>query len=88
MAINLQDAYLLQIKKMKEPVTIYLVNGIQLRGIVKGFDNFTIFIESPDEKMQLIYKHAVTTIHTIKATMTDFITNELSKNSEKEAINQ
>lgn len=87
MAINLQDAYLLQIKKMREPVTIYLVNGIQLRGILRGFDNFTIFLETPEEKIQLIYKHAVTTIQTVKASMTDFIANELNKNNDKEIIN-
>lgn len=87
MAVNLQDAYLLQIKKTHEPIIVYLVNGIQLRGIVKGFDNFTLFLETQDGKVQLVYKHAVTTIQTIKSPMSDFITNELNKNNEKETAN-
>ncbi len=43
------------------PITIYLVNGFQLKGVVRGFDNFTIVLES-DNKQQLVYKHAVSTI--------------------------
>ena len=44
--INLQDTFLNQVRKEKIPVTIYLVNGFQLRGLVRGFDNFTIIIEN------------------------------------------
>ncbi|HEY8314277.1 MAG TPA: RNA chaperone Hfq [Candidatus Baltobacteraceae bacterium] len=56
-----QDTYLAEIKRQGVPVTIYLMNGFQLRGIVKGFDPFTIVLEY-ERKMHLIYKHAVSTI--------------------------
>lgn len=59
-AINIQDTFLNQIRKESVPVIIYLVNGFQLRGIIKGFDNFTIIIES-EGKQQMIYKHAIST---------------------------
>jgi host factor-I protein len=58
---SLQDAYLAEIKRQGVPVTIFLVNGFQMRGIVKGFDPFTILIEY-ERKTHLIYKHAVSTI--------------------------
>ena len=57
----LQDSYLAEIKRQGTPVTIYLVNGFQLRGIVKGFDSFTILLEY-ERKTHLIYKHAVSTV--------------------------
>ncbi len=57
----LQDAYLSEVKRQAVPVTIFLVNGFQMRGVVKGFDPFTIVIES-EKKAHLIYKHAVSTI--------------------------
>lgn len=59
--INLQDVFLNQVRKENVLITIYLVNGFQLRGIVKGFDNYTIVLES-EGKQQLIYKHAISTI--------------------------
>ncbi len=58
---SLQDAYLSEIKRQNVPVTVYLVNGFQLRGLVKGFDPFTILLEY-ERKTHLIYKHAVSTI--------------------------
>jgi len=57
----LQDAYLAEVKRQAVPVVIYLVNGFQLRGVVKGFDPFTIVLEY-EHKTHLIYKHAVSTI--------------------------
>lgn len=59
--INLQDVFLNQVRKENVLITIYLVNGFQLRGMVKGFDNYTIVLES-EGKQQLIYKHAISTI--------------------------
>ncbi|MEN6411186.1 MAG: RNA chaperone Hfq [Veillonellales bacterium] len=59
--INLQDSFLNQVRKENLPVIIYLVNGFQLRGSVRGFDNFTVIIEN-DGKQQLVYKHAISTI--------------------------
>ncbi|HHX94272.1 MAG TPA: RNA chaperone Hfq [Clostridia bacterium] len=59
--INLQDTILNQLRKEGQSITVFLVNGFQLRGIVKGFDNFTVVIES-DGKQQMVYKHAISTI--------------------------
>ncbi|WP_346354249.1 RNA chaperone Hfq [Azotosporobacter soli] len=60
--LNLQDSFLNQIRKETNlPVVIYLVNGFQIRGIVKGFDSFTVIIEH-EGKQQLVYKHAISTI--------------------------
>ena len=58
--VNIQDFFLNQIRKENIPVTVYLVNGFQLRGFVKAFDNFTIVIDS-EGKQQLVYKHAIST---------------------------
>ena len=58
---NLQDIFLNQVRKESIAITIFLVNGFQLKGTVKGFDNYTIILES-NGKEQLIYKHAVSTI--------------------------
>ena len=58
---QLQDAYLGEIKRQSIPVTVYLVNGFQLRGTIKGFDPFTIILEY-EHRAHLIYKHAVSTI--------------------------
>ena len=60
-ALPLQDGYLAEIRRLNVPVTIYLVNGFQLRGIVKGFDAFTILLEY-ERKTHLVYKHAVSTV--------------------------
>jgi host factor-I protein len=58
---NLQDGFLNQCRKENIPVTIYLVNGYQLKGHIKGFDNFTVVLEN-EGKQQLVYKHALSTI--------------------------
>lgn len=60
-SINLQDSFLNQVRKENISVIIYLVNGFQLKGMVRGFDNFTVILEN-DSKQQLIYKHAISTI--------------------------
>jgi host factor-I protein len=62
---NLQDAFLNQLRKEKILVTIYMVNGFQIKGIVKGFDNFTVIVEM-DGRQQLVYKHAISTVSPIK----------------------
>lgn len=64
--INLQDVFLNQVRKEHIAVTIYLTNGFQLKGMVKGFDNFTVVLET-DGKQQLVYKHAISTISPLKA---------------------
>ena len=62
---NLQDVFLNQSRKEKVEITIYLVNGVPLKGKVLSFDNFTILIEI-DKKQNLIYKHAISTIVPVK----------------------
>lgn len=62
---NLQDIFLNSARKNKVPVTIYLTNGFQLKGMVKGFDSFTVVLDS-DGKQMLIYKHAISTITPLK----------------------
>jgi len=63
--INLQDTFLNQVRKENLPVTIYLVNGFQLKGLIKGFDNFTVIIEF-DGRQQMVYKHAISTVMPIR----------------------
>lgn len=59
--INLQDVFLNQARKDHIPVTVFLTNGFQFKGMVRGFDSFTVILET-DGKQQLVYKHAVSTI--------------------------
>ena len=58
---NLQEIFLTQARKQSISVTVFLVNGFQLRGTVTGFDNFTVVLDT-DGKQQVIYKHAISTI--------------------------
>ena len=60
---NLQDAFLNQLRRDKTTVTMFLMNGFQMHGLVRGFDGFTVVLES-DGKQQLIYKHAISTVVT------------------------
>ncbi len=64
--INLQDSFLNQIRKESVPVVIYLKNGVQLRGLVKGFDAFTVIMEDAG-KQQMAYKHTISTIAPLSA---------------------
>ncbi len=59
--LNLQDTFLNQARREKIAVTIYLTNGFQFKGIVRGFDNFTVILDC-DGKQNLVYKHAISTI--------------------------
>lgn len=59
-SINIQDQVLNQLRKDGTSVTVFLLNGFQLRGLIKGFDNFTVLLET-EGKQQLIYKHAIST---------------------------
>lgn len=58
---GLQDYYLNQLRKESVPTTFYLINGFQLKAVVRGFDNFIVLVES-DGRQQMIYKHAISTI--------------------------
>ncbi|MBQ8297873.1 MAG: RNA chaperone Hfq [Ruminococcus sp.] len=59
--INLQDVFLNQCRKDKILVTIFLTNGFQFKGMVKGFDSYVVILDC-DGKQQLVYKHAISTI--------------------------
>ena len=58
---NLQDAFLNYIRREKIPVTLFLMNGFQLRGVVRSFDSFVVLIDA-DGRQQMIYKHAISTV--------------------------
>ena len=63
--INLQDAILNEVRRDKIPVTLFLMNGFQLRGIITGFDSFVVVLVS-EGKQQMIYKHAISTLAPMK----------------------
>ena len=58
---SLQDAFLNAVRKTKTPVTMFLVNGVKLQGIITWFDNFSVLLRR-DGHSQLVYKHAISTI--------------------------
>ena len=58
---NLQEIFLMRARKQNIPVTMFLVNGFQLRGVITGFDCFVVILDS-EGKQQVIYKHAISTI--------------------------
>ena len=62
---NLQEAILSEVKRDKVPVTLFLMNGFQLRGTVTGYDSFVVVLVS-DGKQQMIYKHAISTLAPMK----------------------
>ena len=60
-SINIQDVFLNKARAEKIPITVFLISGFQFKGMVEGFDNFTIIINS-DGRQNLVYKHAISTI--------------------------
>ena len=58
---NLQDLFLLSARRSRVSVTIFLVNGFQMRGVITGFDSFVVVLES-DGRQQMLYQHAISTI--------------------------
>ena len=64
-AMNLQEAILKECRKEHVPVTLCLMNGFQLRGIITGFDSFVVVLVT-DGKQQMIYKHAISTLAPMK----------------------
>ena len=58
---NLQDTFLNHVRKQKTPVTIFLVNGVKLQGVVTWFDNFCVLLRREGHS-QLVYKHAISTV--------------------------
>ena len=58
---NLQDLFLLRARRDSVPVTLFLMNGFQMRGVITGFDAFVVTLDS-DGRQQVVYKHAISTI--------------------------
>ncbi|MBL4837247.1 MAG: RNA chaperone Hfq [Kordiimonadaceae bacterium] len=58
---NLQDVFLNAVRKTKTPVTVFLVNGVKLQGVITWFDNFCVLLRR-DGQSQLVYKHAISTV--------------------------
>ena len=63
--MNLQEAILNEVRHDRIPVTLFLMNGFQLRGVITGFDSFVVVLVS-DGKQQMIYKHAISTLAPMK----------------------
>ncbi len=59
---NLQDTFLNAVRKSRTPLTIFLVNGVKLQGVVTWFDNFCVLLRGDGRPPQLVYKHAISTI--------------------------
>ena len=64
-AINLQEAILKEVRRDKVPVTLFLMNGFQLRGVITGYDSFVVVLVT-EGKQQMIYKHAISTLVPVK----------------------
>ena len=62
---NLQDVFLASARRAETPVTMFLMNGFQMRGVITGFDSFTVVLTA-EGKQNLIYKHAISTISPAK----------------------
>ena len=60
-SLNLQDAFLARARRAGTSVTVFLMNGFQMHGVVKGYDSFVVLLDS-DGKLQMIYKHAISTM--------------------------
>lgn len=73
MALNLQDAFLSQLKKEGVGVVIFLAKGVQLKGTVKGYDQFTVILEDQEGRLQMVYKHAVTTVSPMRPISDEFM---------------
>ena len=63
--INLQDVFLNTLRKDRIECTVFLMNGYQIKGVIRGYDNFVIMVES-DGRQQVVYKHAVSTISPVR----------------------
>ncbi len=83
--LNLQDAFLSQLKKEGQVVAVFLAKGVQLKGIIRGYDNFTIFLEDQDGRMQMVYKHSITTVSPTRDTSDSFLRDAFKDSTEKKS---
>jgi host factor-I protein len=77
----LQDVFLNQVRRENVAVTIFLVNGYQLKGFVKGFDSFTLVLDS-EGKEQLVYKHAISTVAPFRPLHINYVTEAFAQTEE------
>ena len=77
---NLQDVFLNHVRKQKTPVTVFLVNGVKLQGIITWFDNFCVLLRR-DGHSQLVYKHAISTV--MPVTPVSLYDDDLDKNDDR-----
>lgn len=80
--INLQDVFLNQVRKEHIGVTVYLTNGFQFKGMIRGFDNFVVILES-EGRQNLVYKHAISTV--VPARPVDIL-NGISASEKEEQV--
>jgi len=83
--MNLQDNFLNQVRKENILVTIYLISGVQLKGLVRGFDSFTVVLETPGKPAQLVYKHAMASVVPARTVMLAVPRDELAPGREERA---
>jgi host factor-I protein len=79
--INLQDVFLNTLRKDRIECTVFLMNGYQIKGVIRGYDNYVIMVES-DGRQQVVFKHAVSTISPIRPVQIN-VTKEESEGSEE-----
>ena len=77
---NLQDIFLNHVRKQKTPVTVFLVNGVKLQGIITWFDNFCVLLRR-DGHSQLVYKHAISTV--MPVTPVSLYDDDLDENDDR-----
>ena len=82
--LNLQDAFLAQLKKEGQIVVVFLSKGVQLKGVVRGYDNFTIFLED-EGRLQMVYKHSITTVSPTRDTSDAFLRDAFKDSQEKKS---
>jgi host factor-I protein len=82
---NLQDVFLNSVRKTKTPLTIFLVNGVKLQGVVTWFDNFCVLLRR-DGLSQLVYKHAISTI--MPAAPVQLFDNEKADEADEDAVTE
>lgn len=85
MALNLQDAFLSQLKKEGVGVVIFLAKGVQLKGNIKGYDQFTIILEDPEGRIQMVYKHSITTVSPSRQVSEDFMAQAFSATNDRKS---
>ena len=83
---NVQDVFLNHVRKNKTAVTVFLINGVKLQGIISWFDNFSVLLRR-DGHVQLVYKHAISTVMPATAIQLFDPAKEEEKEAEKEAEN-